>query len=102
MAPRLVGNQGTVEGLRRWPFAPLIWGYINASMPLDYLREGSLSADEAYALTAFLLFKNAIIREDEVIDATRLSKIAMPNLKGYVPPPPEWKPGLRRPFTLNP
>ncbi len=48
------------------PFATTIWDYINRGMPLG--KEGSLTPDEVYAITAFLLYKNGVIKEDEVMD----------------------------------
>jgi cytochrome c len=66
-------------------------------------EEGTLSADEVYALTAVLLYWNDIIRENDVIDAKSLPKIEMPNRNGFVPPPwPVWKPGVPRPFGSYP
>ena len=51
----------------------MIWDYINRGMPLG--REGTLKPDEVYALTAFLLFKNDVIKEDEILDAQTLPKV---------------------------
>jgi hypothetical protein len=51
---------------------------------------------EVYALTAFLLFKNGVIKEDEVMDAQSLPKVVMPNLKGFSMPPEPWKHGAPR------
>src|SRR5882762_5012311 len=48
------------------PYATTIWDYINRGMP--FAKEGSLKADEVYALTAFLLFKNGVIPEDQMVD----------------------------------
>ena len=71
------------------PFSTVMWDYIHRGMPLG--REGSLKADEVYALTAFLLYKNDVIKgEDEVMDAQSLPKIEMPNRGGYTDHP-EWK-----------
>jgi len=71
------------------PFSTVMWDYINRGMPLG--REGSLKPDEVYALAAFLLFKNDVIKsEDEVIDAQSLPKVQMPNAGGYTEHP-EWK-----------
>jgi hypothetical protein len=75
------------------PFATVIWDYINRGMPLG--REGTLKPDEVYALTAFLLFKNDVIKEDEVLDAQTLPKVPMPNRDGAAMPP-EWKHGTPR------
>jgi len=44
------------------PFATVIWDYINRGMPLG--KEGSLKPNEVYALTAFLLYKNDVIKEE--------------------------------------
>ena len=75
------------------PFATVIWDYINRGMPLG--KEGSLTSDEVYSLTAFLLFKNNVIQENEVMDAQSLPKVKMPNQNGFALPP-EWKRGEPR------
>lgn len=75
------------------PFATTIWDYINRGMPLG--KEGSLTADEVYALTAFLLYKTDIVKEDEVMDNQTLPKVRMPNRNGFALPP-EWKHGAPR------
>jgi len=48
-------------------------------------QEGSLSVEEVYSLTAFVLFRNEIVKEDDVIDAKTLPKIQMPNRNGFIP-----------------
>src|SRR5262249_1793549 len=73
----------------RAPFATIVWDYINRGMPLN--REGTLTADEVYALTAFLLNINGVIPEDEVLDAKSLPKVKMPIGDRYAPLP-DWKP----------
>jgi cytochrome c len=75
------------------PFATTIWDYINRGMPLG--KEGSLSANEVYALTAFLLYKNGVIQEADVMDNRSLPKVKMPNRDGFALPP-EWKHGTPR------
>jgi hypothetical protein len=75
------------------PFATTIWDYINRGMPLG--EEGTLSSNEVYALTAFLLYKNDVIKEDEVMNALSLPKVKMPNRDGFGLPP-EWKHGTPR------
>ena len=77
----------------RSPYATTVWDYINRAMPLN--GEGTLTADEVYALTAFLLYQNDVIPEDEVLDAQSLPKVKMPNREGFAPLP-EWKPGMPR------
>jgi cytochrome c5 len=90
LAPHLVGGKGTLntpQPVRTigsyWPFATTIWDYIRRAMPPK--QGGSLSADEVYALTAFLLFRNDIIRESDMMDAKSLPKVQMPNRSGFVP-----------------
>ena len=85
-------NDSNAMGIHS-PFATTIWDYINRGMPLG--KEGSLSPNEVYALTAFLLYKNDVIKEDEVMDAQSLPKVKMPNRDGFALPP-EWKHGEPR------
>jgi S-disulfanyl-L-cysteine oxidoreductase SoxD len=77
----------------RAPFATEVWDYVNRAMPLN--REGTLTADEVYALTAFLLYINDVIREDEILDAQSLPKVKMPIGNDYAPLP-DWKPRTPR------
>jgi len=71
------------------PFATIIWDYINRGMPIG--KEGTLTPNEVYSLTAFLLYKNDVIKEDEVMDAQSLPNAKMPNRDGFALPA-EWKP----------
>src|SRR5262245_15016032 len=77
----------------RSPFAGLVWDYINRAMPLD--DEGTLTADEVYSLTAYLLFINGVIPEDQTLDAQSLPKVKMPIGDNYAPLP-DWKPRTKR------
>ena len=77
----------------RAPYATTVWDYINRGMPID--GEGTLTADEVYALTAYLLYINDVIPEDTVLDAQSLPKIEMPNRDSFAPLP-DWKPGTPR------
>jgi cytochrome c len=65
-------------------------------------RPGSLMPNEVYALTAYVLFRNDVIKEDEVLDATSLPKVRMPNRNNFLPEWPEWKAGGKRPFGYYP
>jgi cytochrome c len=62
-------------------------------MPLG--KEGTLTANEVYSLTAYLLFINQVIPEDQVLDQQSLPKIKMPIGSDYASLP-EWKPRTRR------
>ena len=78
----------------RAPYATTVWDYINRGMPM--YREGALTADEVYALTAFLLYINDVVSETEVLNAQSLPKIEMPNRDGFASMPEDWKPGMPR------
>jgi mono/diheme cytochrome c family protein len=77
----------------RSPFATTVWDYINRAMPLN--GEGTLTADEVYSLTAYLLFINEVVQEDVVLDAKSLPKVKMPIGTDYASLP-EWKPRTPR------
>ena len=65
-----------------WPYATTIFDYVFTSMP--YQETKSLTHDETYALTAYLLFINEIIGETDVIDAQTLPKVKMPNRDNFI------------------
>ena len=101
IAKRLLGGKGTLNTNKPmktigsfWPYATTLWDFINRAMPAS--QPGTLNANEVYALTAFLLYRNEIIGENEVIDATSLPKIQMPNRNGFLPELPQWSPGAKR------
>src|SRR6185312_16278744 len=75
------------------PFATTVWDYINRGMPLG--KEGSLAPDEVYSLTAYLLFVNNVIPEDQVLDRESLPKVKMPMGDDYGRLP-DWKHGTPR------
>jgi len=77
----------------RAPYATVVWDYINRGMPLN--REGTLTADEVYALTAYLLALNDVIPQDLVLDAKSLPQVEMPNRDAWAPLP-DWEPGKPR------
>ena len=90
--PALVGGRGTLASGKPeltvgsyWPYATTVFDYIRRAMP--YQSAGALSADEIYALTAWILERNGIIRPSTVIDRNTLPKIRMPNRDGFVPDP---------------
>jgi len=60
----------------RAPNATIVWDYINRGMPLG--QEGTLKPDEVYSLTAYLLFLNKVIPEDQVLNKENLPKVKMP------------------------
>ena len=87
---RLVGGQGTLKSPTAlktigsyWPYATTVFDYVRRAMP--YPAPHSLSDAEAYAVTAYLLHLNGIIGADDVMDATSLPKVQMPNRGGFTP-----------------
>ena len=101
IASRLVGGQGTLTSANPvktigsyWPFATTVYDYINRAMPTG--QGGSLVPTEIYALTAFILYKNGIIKENDVIDAKSLPKVHMPNRNGFIPVRVEDIPDIRK------
>jgi len=86
-------NDNNVMALHS-PSATVMWDYINRGMPLG--KEQTLKPDEVYSLTAFLLFMNNIIKEDDVMDAQSLPAVVMPNRDGAALPPEPWQHGVPR------
>lgn len=66
--PRVVGNF--------WPYATTLYDYIRRAMP--QLAPGTLSNDEAYAVTAYVLYLNGLLAEDGVVDGPALQALPMP------------------------
>lgn len=90
MAPRLVGGQGTLKSPQPvltvgsyWAFATSVYDFIGKAMPRG--QEGSLKPNQVYALTAFILYKNEIIKDTDVLDAKTLPALKMPNRDGFIP-----------------
>jgi len=88
----LAGGQGTLKTPKPlktvgsfWPHATTIFDYVSRSMPFD--KPGTLTANQVYAVTAYVLFLNGIVPETTVIDAQSLPKVQMPNRGGFVPDP---------------
>jgi len=88
--PRLIGGFGTLTAKKPvktvgsyWPYATGVFDYIRRAMP--FYSPGSLSNDEVYALTAFILAKNKAIPSDAVMNASSLPKVKMANAKGFFP-----------------
>jgi mono/diheme cytochrome c family protein len=93
IGPRIVGGIADTETLTTlkpvrtvggyWPYATTVWDFINRAMPRG--QSGTLTPNEVYALTAFILAKSNIIKEDDVLDPKTLPKVQMPNRNGFVP-----------------
>ena len=86
---RLVGGVGTLGDKKPektvgsfWPYATTLFDYVRRAMPLNTPQ--SLSADEVYAVSAYVLFLNGIVAQDATLDAETLAKVKMPNRDGFV------------------
>lgn len=89
LADALVGGIGSLGGERPvktvgsyWPYATTLFDYVRRSMPYD--APMSLSDDEVYAVSAYLLALNGIIGEADRMDAESLPEVRMPNRDGFV------------------
>lgn len=65
-----------------WPYATTLFDYVRRAMPFD--RPGSLTDEEVYGVVAWLLWRNELIAEDAVMDATTLPLVAMPARDRFV------------------
>ncbi len=66
-----------------WPYATTVYDYVHRAMP--YNAPGSLTPEEVYSITAFLLHANGIIDSTQVINANTLPRVVMPAQKLFVP-----------------
>ena len=96
---RLVGGQGTIATAKPiktvgsyWPYAPTLFDYIRRAMPQNAPQ--SLSNDDVYAVSAYILNLNGLLPSDATLDAKMLSSIKMPNRTGFTGDP--------RPDVKNP
>lgn len=87
--PKLAGGEGTLTADRPeltvgsyWPFAPTLFDYINRAMPFP--APHSLTADQVYAITAYVLNVNNIVDNNFVADAQSLPKVRMPNRDHFI------------------
>ena len=65
-----------------YPYAPILFDYIRRAMPMD--RPMTLTADEVYALSAYLLNLNGLVPANAVMDAKTLPAVQMPNRNGFI------------------
>ena len=85
---QLVGGHGSLVGDTPvktvgsyWPYATTVFDYIRRAMP--FTQPLSLSDDEVYAVTAYLLALNGIVGGDAVMDADTLPRVEMPNAGNF-------------------
>ena len=93
VGPRLTSGppRATLDGGKTianfWPYATTLYDYIRRAMPPNV--PGTLSDQEVYALTAYVLYLNELIGEDEVIDQETLPEVEMPNRENFITRFPE-------------
>ena len=96
-ADALVGGIGSLATARPvrtvgsyWPYATTLFDYTRRAMPIT--NPLSLTDDEVYAVSAYVLFLNGIVGEDAVMNAQTLPQVKMPNRDGFVS---DWPPRAR-------
>lgn len=90
---QLVGGQGSLAGDKSvvktvgsyWPHATTLFDYVRRAMP--FFESKSLSDNEVYAVSAYILHLNGVIGANDVLDAQSLPQVKMPNRDGFIPFP---------------
>ena len=65
-----------------YPYAPVLFDYVRRAMPMD--RPQSLTDDETYAVSAYILHLNGLIPADAVMGPDTLAKVQMPNRNAFM------------------
>ena len=97
-APALIGGRGTLARVPAlgtppgnlpvktvesyWPYATTLFDYIRRAMPMN--APGSLTNDQVYSVSAYILARATIVKQDAVLDAKTLPGVQMPNRNGFV------------------
>jgi mono/diheme cytochrome c family protein len=96
VADRLIGGRGTLANSdpakppmktieSYWPYVTTIFDYVKRAMPLA--APGSLTDDQIYAVTAYILSEAKIVPPDTVLNASTLAAVKMPNRDGFIVDP---------------
>src|ERR1700677_1720045 len=100
---RLVGGQGTLATAKPvkpvgsyWPYPPPLFDYIRRAMPQNAPQ--SLSNEDVYAVSAFILYLNGLLPADATLDARTLSAIKMPNRGMFTEDP---RPDVKNPACVT-
>jgi len=100
---QLVGGQGTLASPKPirtvgsyWPYAPTLFDYIRRAMPQNAPQ--SLSNEDVYAVSAYILNLNGLLPADATVDAKTLSAIKMPNRNMFVGDP---RPDVKNPECMS-
>jgi cytochrome c len=86
---QMVGGQGTLTSTSPvrtigsyWPYATTVFDYVRRAMP--YTQSQSLTNEEVYAVTAYLLHLNGIIGPQDAMNAQTLPQVKMPNRDNFI------------------
>jgi cytochrome c len=92
LGDKLVGGQGTLATpapVRTvgsyWPYATTLFDYVRRAMPLNAPQ--SLSTEDVYAVSGYVLFLNGLLAEEALVNAKLLTQLRMPNRDGFVADP---------------
>src|SRR6056297_600453 len=87
--PKLAGGDGTLadeDPLKTvgsyWPYLSTTWDYVHRSMPFGAAQ--TLSADDTYAITAYILYSNYLVDDDFVLSNENFLEVEMPNADGFI------------------
>lgn len=101
--PVLAGGKGTLKDERPtktvgsyWPYASTLYDYIRRAMPFTAPR--SLSDEQVYHITAYVLYLNELVDEDFVLNQDNLATIEMPNKDGFFIDP---RPDVQNPLCME-
>jgi cytochrome c len=81
-APLTSGIETTKTIANFWGYSTIVFDFIRRAMPFQAPR--TLTNDEVYAVTAYLLALNKLIGENDVMDAKTLPRVQMPNRDGFI------------------
>lgn len=86
--PVIAGGAGTLRDARPvktvgsyWPYLSTVWDYVHRSMPFGNAQV--LSADDTYAITAYILYSNGLVDDDFVLSNENFTEVVMPNADGF-------------------
>jgi cytochrome c len=87
--PKLAGGDGTLadkDPLKTvgsyWPYLSTVWDYVHRSMPFGAAQ--TLTVDETYAITAYILYSNYLVEDDFVLSHENFLEVEMPNADGFI------------------
>ncbi len=87
--PKLAGGDGSLaneDPLKTvgsyWPYLSTVWDYVHRSMPFGNAQ--SLTADETYAITAYILYSNFMVDDDFVLSNENFLEVEMGNADGFI------------------